>query len=77
MLKERAHEVAEQAYLIKSKELFAAPGVNRALPLFLMTYVIEKNAQQLDKRFPEPLLGHLDLVSLICETQVPMFLGDL
>lgn len=76
-LKERVHEVAEQSYLLKSKELFAAPGVNRALPLLLMTDVIEKNAKLLDKRFPEPLLGHLDLVASMCEIQVPMYLGDL
>lgn len=76
-LREKVREVAEQAYLGKSKELFSAPGVNRALPLLLMTDVIEKNAKLLDKRYPAPLLGHVDIVALMTEVQVPMFLGDL
>ncbi|KZV80623.1 hypothetical protein EXIGLDRAFT_742800 [Exidia glandulosa HHB12029] len=42
-------------------ELFAQPGVNRALPLLLLTDVLEKMAKTLDKRFPEPLLGQIDL----------------
>lgn len=76
-LRERVREVAEQSYLLRSKELFSAPGVNRALPLLLITDAMEKNTKTLDKRFPEPLLGQLDLVSLMMEVQVPMFLGDL
>ncbi|KAH8112053.1 hypothetical protein DFH11DRAFT_533705 [Phellopilus nigrolimitatus] len=76
-LREKVREVAERAYLERSKELFAAPGVNRALPLLLTTDTIEKNAKLLDKRFPEPLLGHVDIVALMCEVQIPMFLGDL
>lgn len=76
-LREKAREIAEQAYLEKSKELFSAPGVNRALPLLLTTDTIEKNAKLLDKRFPEPLLGHVDIVGLFMEVQVPMFLADL
>ncbi|KAL5479036.1 hypothetical protein ACEPAI_2324 [Sanghuangporus weigelae] len=76
-LREKIREIAEQAYLEKSKELFSAPGVNRALPLLLTTDVIEKNAKLLDKRFPDPLLGHVDIVGLVMEVQVPMFLADL
>ncbi|EJD05199.1 uncharacterized protein FOMMEDRAFT_120474 [Fomitiporia mediterranea MF3/22] len=76
-LREKVREVAEQAYLEKSKELFSAPGVNRALPLLLTTDTLEKNAKLLDKRFPEPLIGHIDIVGLVTEVQVPMFLGDL
>ncbi|THH06586.1 hypothetical protein EW145_g3985 [Phellinidium pouzarii] len=76
-LREKVRDVAEHAYLGKSKELFSAPGVNRALPLLLMTDVIEKNAKLLDKRFSEPLLGSIDIVALMTEVQIPMFLGDL
>ncbi|KAI5119561.1 hypothetical protein M0805_005625 [Coniferiporia weirii] len=76
-LREKARETIAHAYMGKAEELFAAPGVNRALPLLLMTDVIEKNAKLLDKRFPEPLLGHVDLVALVMEVQVPMYLEDL
>ncbi len=41
------------------QELSSAPGVNRALPLLLMTDEIEKSAKLLDKRFPEPILGYV------------------
>ena len=56
-LRERVREVAAQAYYLKAKEFFAAPGVNRALPLLLITDALEKNAKLLDKRFPDPVLG--------------------
>jgi hypothetical protein len=57
---ERVHEVAVVHYNTKSKELSSAhTGVNRAMPLLLMTDWIEKQAKSLDKRFPEPLLGYV------------------
>ena len=77
LLRERVRDAAEQAYLGKSKELFSAPGVNCAAPLLFMTDTIEKNIKLLDKRFPSPLLGHVDIVALVTEVQVPMHLGDL
>ncbi|RDX47602.1 hypothetical protein OH76DRAFT_1405658 [Lentinus brumalis] len=73
----QVREVAARYYGQKMHELQSAPGVNRALPLLLMTDEIEKNAKLLDKRFPEPLLGHLDIVSLMLEVQIPHFLMDL
>lgn len=45
------------------QEFTSAPGVNRALPLLLMTDEIEKAAKLLDKRFPEPLLGYVGLLN--------------
>ena len=56
-IQERVREVSSHVYREKSQELFSAPGVNRALPLLLMSDLIEKNAKMLDKRFPDPLLG--------------------
>lgn len=77
MLRDRVRDAAEQAYLGKSKELFSAPGVNLAAPLLFMTDTIEKNIKLLDKRFPAPLLGLVDIVALVTEVQVPMYLADL
>ncbi|TFY79360.1 hypothetical protein EWM64_g4654 [Hericium alpestre] len=76
-IKERVRVVGAQYYEQRIAELQAAPGVNRALPLLLMTDDLEKTAQTLDKRFPEPILQQVDLVSLIVEVQVPMFVQDL
>ncbi|KZT23013.1 hypothetical protein NEOLEDRAFT_1243488 [Neolentinus lepideus HHB14362 ss-1] len=76
-LKERVRQVSAFFYDEKMKELEGKPGVNRALPLLLMTDEIEKAAKNLDKRFPEPLLGQIDIVSLVVEIQIPHFLGDL
>ncbi|KAJ7075669.1 hypothetical protein B0H15DRAFT_1026978 [Mycena belliarum] len=73
----QVRQVALRWYALKMKELQAAPGVNRALPLLLMTDELEKVAKQLDKRFPEPLLGQVDLVSLVVATQVPALIGEL
>ena len=55
----QVREVSARWYGQKLQELQAAPGVNRALPLLLMTDEIEKNAKLLDKRFPEPVLGYV------------------
>ncbi|OJT15692.1 hypothetical protein TRAPUB_5070 [Trametes pubescens] len=73
----QVRDVSARYYGQKMQELQAAPGVNRALPMLLMTDEIEKNAKLLDKRFPEPILGHLDIVSLMLEVQIPHFLMDL
>jgi len=56
-IKERIRQVAIDWYDVVIHEKQSAPGVNRALPLLLMTDDIEKWAKGLDKRFPEPLLG--------------------
>ncbi|KAI8990411.1 hypothetical protein BD414DRAFT_483553 [Trametes punicea] len=76
-IQNQIRQVSARYYGQKLQELQAAPGVNRALPLLLMTDEIEKNAKLLDKRFPEPILGHLDIVSLMLEVQIPHFLMDL
>ncbi len=57
-LSERVREVAIQQYNTKSQEIADQHvGVNRALPLLLLTDWVEKQVQLLDKRFPEPVLG--------------------
>jgi hypothetical protein len=48
---------AEASYHRKFKELESRPGVNRALPLLLVTDEIEKWAKLMDKAFKEPILG--------------------
>ena len=58
-LEDRVRALSEQFYQNKIQQLQAAPGVNRALPLLLMTDELEKAAKQLDKRFPEPLVGYV------------------
>lgn len=56
-IKERVRQVATDWHEVIMHEKQSAPGVNRALPLLLMSDEIEKGAKGLDKRFPEPLLG--------------------
>ncbi|EGN94917.1 hypothetical protein SERLA73DRAFT_171280 [Serpula lacrymans var. lacrymans S7.3] len=76
-VQERIKVVSAHYYEEKMHELQAAPGVNRALPLLLMTDELEKAAKQLDKRFPEPIIGQIDLVSLVVDVQIPLFVADL
>lgn len=49
--------VAVHQYTDKMGELSSQGGVNRALPLLLLTDFLEKQAKLLDKRFPDPVLG--------------------
>lgn len=56
-IRERVRAVTAEWYEKKMAGLQETPGVNRALPLLLITDDLEKSAQTLDKRFPEPLLG--------------------
>ncbi|KAE9403735.1 hypothetical protein BT96DRAFT_955844 [Gymnopus androsaceus JB14] len=68
-VQDRVRQVATESFTVKLRELQSAPGVNRALPLLLMTDEIEKSAKALDKRFPEPILGKIDVI--------PMFVAEL
>jgi hypothetical protein len=54
---DRVRVIAVHRYTDEASELRAQPGVNRALPLLLLTDWLEKQAKLLDKRIPEPLLG--------------------
>ncbi|KAF5376074.1 hypothetical protein D9615_007711 [Tricholomella constricta] len=76
-VQERVRSMAAHFYELKMQELQQAPGVNRALPLLLMTDELEKSAKLLDKRFPEPILGQLDIVSLTVESTIPHLIADL
>ncbi|KAJ3894478.1 hypothetical protein GG344DRAFT_74035 [Lentinula edodes] len=72
----RVRQVALESFSAKLRELQSTPGVNRALPLLLMTDELEKSTKALDKRFPEPILGKIDLVSLVVEVQIPLFITE-
>jgi len=56
-VKEQVKISADAGYHKTFKELESRPGVNRALPLLLMTDEIEKWAKSLNKAFPESVLG--------------------
>ena len=86
-VKERVRVLGGHWYERRTQELQSAPGVNRALPLLLMIDDLEKHGKALDKRFPDPILQYapvdespavsVDLVALLVEATVPLFLGDL
>lgn len=76
-LADRVRVQAVHQYTDKNYELMSNPDPNRALPLLNLTDHLEKQAKLLDKRFPKPILGRLDLVSLALESQIPLFLTDL
>lgn len=58
-VQDKVKQVSAQWYETRMQEHHAQAGVNRALPLLLMTDDLEKSAKLLDKRFPEPLLGYV------------------
>ncbi|EKM52682.1 uncharacterized protein PHACADRAFT_261272 [Phanerochaete carnosa HHB-10118-sp] len=78
-VQEQIRSVSGRWYDEKNRDLHsgAGAGANLALPLLLMTDEIEKSAKALDKRFPEPLLGQIDIVSLYVEVVIPLLLQDL
>jgi hypothetical protein len=57
-VQEHVRQVSATFYETKMQVLQSAPGVNRALPLLLMTDELEKSAKLLGKRFPKPILGY-------------------
>ncbi|KAI0790251.1 hypothetical protein BC629DRAFT_1622278 [Irpex lacteus] len=69
-VQEQIRSVSGRWYDEKKRELYAAPGVNKALPLLLLTDEMEKSAKLLDKR-------QLDIVALYVEIVVPLYLQDL
>ncbi|KAJ7656477.1 hypothetical protein DFH06DRAFT_1091372 [Mycena polygramma] len=73
----QVQEAALRWYRNKLAELQAAPGVNRALPLLFMTDELENVAKQLDKTFQDPILGQIDLVSLVVEVLILQLLRDM
>ena len=68
-VEEQVRNIAGQYYRARIHELQSAPGVNRALPLLLVTDDLEKSAKLLNKRFPTPLLKYVYL--LVSSEQVP------
>lgn len=68
-IQDQVKAAAQRHYETKFKEVSSAPGVNRALPMLLMTDEIEKTLKLLDKNFGEPILGYVyhwfDLMFLI------------
>ncbi|KAF8269635.1 hypothetical protein EI94DRAFT_1771193 [Lactarius quietus] len=88
-VKERVRILSAHWYQLRTQELQATPGVNRALPLLLMTDDLEKYPKTLDKRFPEPILEHtptgggerdkvgVDIVSLFVEATKKLYEGSM
>ncbi|PPR02282.1 hypothetical protein CVT24_011620 [Panaeolus cyanescens] len=76
-VQDRIRQVSSHWYDTVWQEKSSVPGVNRALPILLLTDDIEKNAKLLDKRFPAPILGKLDLVSLYVEVVIPRLMTEL
>ncbi|PFH47552.1 hypothetical protein AMATHDRAFT_6645 [Amanita thiersii Skay4041] len=78
-IRERIREVSAAWYDAKIDGLIQGGGfgVNRAMPLLVTTDDVEKYAKALDKKFPEPIMGQLDLVLLFVEVVVPRFITDL
>lgn len=56
-VEDKIRQVSQDWYENEMQGYMGQPGVNRALPLLLMTDEVEKSAKLLDKRFPKPLLG--------------------
>ncbi|CCF48018.1 hypothetical protein NDA11_000538 [Ustilago hordei] len=76
-LKDAIRIMAIHDYTAKTTELFSQIVTNEVVPLVQLLNWLEKGAKKLDKRYPEPILGSVDPVSLLLEKQVPLFLDDL
>ncbi|KAG8908782.1 hypothetical protein FRB99_003020 [Tulasnella sp. 403] len=75
-LADRVRTQAVCQYTDKNYELTNKPEANRAIPLLNLADYPEKQAKLLNKRFPEPILGQLDLTSLALDSWIPLFLTD-
>ncbi|PWN50695.1 hypothetical protein IE53DRAFT_82315 [Violaceomyces palustris] len=69
--------MAIHEYTAKTTELFSQVVPNEIVPLVQLLEWVEKGAKRVDKKYPEPVLGSVDPVSLLLEKQVPLYLDDL
>ncbi|KAG9089787.1 hypothetical protein FS749_001057 [Ceratobasidium sp. UAMH 11750] len=76
-LMDHIRTTAVHEYTELSSDMLGVEDPDRAYPLLELSSRVEKTAKILDKRFPEPLTGNVDIVSLVVESQVPLYLGDL
>lgn len=76
-LKDRIRILAIHEYTAKTTDIFSQQIDNEVLPLLELLEWIEKGAKRMDKKYPEPLLGRIDPVSLLLEKQARLFLDDL
>ncbi|KAG9095248.1 hypothetical protein FRC06_009982 [Ceratobasidium sp. 370] len=86
-LMDHIRTTAVHEYTELSSDMLGVEDPDRAYPLLELSSRVEKTAKLLDKRFPEPLTGqvfhcslagqNVDIVSLVVESQVPLYLGDL
>ncbi|KAF8603980.1 hypothetical protein BDV93DRAFT_522773 [Ceratobasidium sp. AG-I] len=76
-LSDHIRTTAVHEYTELSNDLLGVEDPDRAFPLLELSTRVEKTAKLLDKRFAEPLTGGVDIVSLVVESQVPLYLGDL
>ncbi|CEH19367.1 GRAM DOMAIN-CONTAINING PROTEIN 4 [Ceraceosorus bombacis] len=80
-LKDRIRIMAIHEYTAKTTDLFSQIVDNEIVPLvqlldWLLDWV-EKGAKKIDRKYPEPVLGSVDPVSLLLEKQVSLYLDDL
>lgn len=76
-LMDHIRTLAVHEYTELSSDMLGTEDPDRAYPLLELLGRVEKTAKLLDKRFGEPLTGNVDIVSLVVESQVPLYLGDL
>lgn len=75
-----AHGIKIQAverYKEKSTEVFRRDAINVTGPLNELIEWIKGEAKKLSKRFPDLLLGAIDVVSIVLEQTVPLLINDI
>lgn len=76
-LKDRIRIMAIHEYTAKTTDLFSQIVDNEIVPLVQLLDWVEKGAKRIDRKYPEPVLGSVDPVSLLLEKQVSLYLDDL
>lgn len=76
-LSDHVRTTAVHEYTEISNDMWGLDDPDISFPLLELSSKVEKTAKKLDKQFGEPLTGNIDLVSLVVESQVPLYLGDL
>lgn len=76
-LKDRIRIMAIHEYTSRTTDLFSHQIENEVLPFLELLNWIESGAKKMDKKYPEPILGTIDPVSLLLEKQVRLFFDDL
>ncbi|KAG9306366.1 hypothetical protein G9A89_018249 [Geosiphon pyriformis] len=76
-IREGVGKVAVTEFQKRREEVFAQQEENELIPLIDLSQWIQTQIEKLSKKYPMPLMGQVNILSLVIEKQVPLFTLDM